>query len=337
MLMDSSPFPQLTVPQPCPKNWAEMAGDDRSRFCTHCQHAVHDLSSLGPEQARELLARSGGRLCVRMLVDAEGRIVFPQAAPVAVSARAGEGRRGRVALAGLAAGSALALASCQDAAAAMSGATQPPLAGQAPAAGRVPPPAPGEIVGRICPPGQAPPSEPLPAPPPPAPQPPPPRHRVGRVALPPQDKQAVAQPKQAPAPQPPLREIIGDVALPAPPPPAVEPEPLPPAAEPGADPTPRPVPDRAIMGQIAVPPRPRELPDNIRLRGDTEPQAVQELLACRGGELPPDHERWEIKGDAELLQLRRIRLEGEPLAEEEAVELWRRGESGWVRVEEESR
>lgn len=41
-----------------------MIGNDRVRFCEHCQLSVHNLDLASRKQVRRLIARSGDRLCV---------------------------------------------------------------------------------------------------------------------------------------------------------------------------------------------------------------------------------------------------------------------------------
>ena len=36
----------LAIAAPCPTSWDQMEGDDRVRFCSHCQQAVYDVSAL---------------------------------------------------------------------------------------------------------------------------------------------------------------------------------------------------------------------------------------------------------------------------------------------------
>jgi ankyrin repeat protein len=44
-----------------------MIGNDRVRFCEHCQTAVHNLDLTSRKQVRRLIARSEGRVCVSYL------------------------------------------------------------------------------------------------------------------------------------------------------------------------------------------------------------------------------------------------------------------------------
>ena len=55
---------QLRIPSPCSVSWDSMIGNDRVRFCEHCQLTVHNVNSADPKQIKRLIARSKGRLCV---------------------------------------------------------------------------------------------------------------------------------------------------------------------------------------------------------------------------------------------------------------------------------
>jgi hypothetical protein len=66
----------LHVPQPCPAHWDEMVGDDRRRFCAHCQKFVHDLSAMPRDEAERLVCESAGELCVRFARDPQTKQVI---------------------------------------------------------------------------------------------------------------------------------------------------------------------------------------------------------------------------------------------------------------------
>jgi len=62
----------MIIPAPCDADWDSMIGNDRVRFCEHCNLHVTNLSSLTRPEAMRLVARSEGRLCVRFLKGADG-------------------------------------------------------------------------------------------------------------------------------------------------------------------------------------------------------------------------------------------------------------------------
>ncbi len=65
----------LQLDSPCPMKWADMAGDDRVRFCGRCALTVYDLSELSAAEACALVQRfEGRRLCVRMYRRRDGRV-----------------------------------------------------------------------------------------------------------------------------------------------------------------------------------------------------------------------------------------------------------------------
>ena len=55
---------QLRIASPCSVEWDAMIGNDRVRFCEHCNLSVHHVDSLSRKQLRRLIARSNGRVCV---------------------------------------------------------------------------------------------------------------------------------------------------------------------------------------------------------------------------------------------------------------------------------
>jgi hypothetical protein len=51
------------------------------RHCDRCSKAVHDLSALGPERARALLAGTRGSICISYTADHDGELVFDSPRP----------------------------------------------------------------------------------------------------------------------------------------------------------------------------------------------------------------------------------------------------------------
>ncbi len=66
---------EVGVASPCSARWADMAGDDRVRFCDHCGKNVFDLSAMTEDEAKALLAANGERPCVRFHRRADGTIL----------------------------------------------------------------------------------------------------------------------------------------------------------------------------------------------------------------------------------------------------------------------
>lgn len=69
---------QLEIKTPCAANWDQMHGNDRVRFCEHCQLTVNDLTSLTPKRIRRLIAKSQARLCVRYYSGSNGKPLIAQ-------------------------------------------------------------------------------------------------------------------------------------------------------------------------------------------------------------------------------------------------------------------
>jgi hypothetical protein len=71
----SFPLETVQVANPCPVAWENMAGDDRVRFCSHCQQSVYFLSGLTREEAEALLGAKQGQLCVRYFQKEDGTVM----------------------------------------------------------------------------------------------------------------------------------------------------------------------------------------------------------------------------------------------------------------------
>lgn len=63
----SGPPVRVRIIKPCAADWDSMVGNDRVRFCAHCNLNVRDLSAMSGAEARRLLRKLEGRLCVRHL------------------------------------------------------------------------------------------------------------------------------------------------------------------------------------------------------------------------------------------------------------------------------
>ena len=67
--------PSLAVVAPCPIGWEQLAGNDRVRFCGHCQQNVHNVASLTMDEAAALIQRVEGRACLRLQRRADGTVI----------------------------------------------------------------------------------------------------------------------------------------------------------------------------------------------------------------------------------------------------------------------
>src|SRR4051812_49007078 len=82
----------LKTAAPCDKDWDELRGTDRVRFCSHCDLSVHDASRMTRREIEALVRASNGRLCMRIVRDPLGRVrtaddVPPAFAPVSLARR----------------------------------------------------------------------------------------------------------------------------------------------------------------------------------------------------------------------------------------------------------
>lgn len=75
----------LRIASPCPKKWEEMAGDERVRFCSHCQLNVYNFSAMTRIEAESFLLKAEGRVCGRLYRRADGN-VLTQDCPVGLRA-----------------------------------------------------------------------------------------------------------------------------------------------------------------------------------------------------------------------------------------------------------
>lgn len=68
-------FHSVRIASPCPADWEKMIGDDRVRHCGQCNLNVYNLSAMSSLQARELVAKHEGRLCLRFYHRKDGTIL----------------------------------------------------------------------------------------------------------------------------------------------------------------------------------------------------------------------------------------------------------------------
>jgi len=64
----------IEVSAPCPKNWNEMIGNDKTRLCRHCDKDIYNISAMTRKEARKLVAKSADNICVRMARTPDGKI-----------------------------------------------------------------------------------------------------------------------------------------------------------------------------------------------------------------------------------------------------------------------
>ena len=68
-------FDRINIPAPCDADWDSMIGNDRVRFCEHCDLRVTDLSAMTRGQAMDFVARAEGRVCVRFIQKPNGGVL----------------------------------------------------------------------------------------------------------------------------------------------------------------------------------------------------------------------------------------------------------------------
>jgi len=77
---------RIKIASPCDADWNRMQGDDRVRFCAHCQKNVYNLSALTRRDAEALIKEKEGNLCARFYRRADGT-VLTQDCPVGLKAK----------------------------------------------------------------------------------------------------------------------------------------------------------------------------------------------------------------------------------------------------------
>jgi hypothetical protein len=71
------------IESPCDEDLDRMRldPDGLRRHCDRCSKAVHDLSAMGPERARALLAGTRESICISYTMDGEGKLLFDSPRP----------------------------------------------------------------------------------------------------------------------------------------------------------------------------------------------------------------------------------------------------------------
>ena len=72
--MDSNTSP-WKINRPCSANWEEMRGDDKRRFCDHCQKYVHNVSAMNRAERETYASPDKMHECVFYCQRPDGRIV----------------------------------------------------------------------------------------------------------------------------------------------------------------------------------------------------------------------------------------------------------------------
>jgi ankyrin repeat protein len=57
----------LRVSSPCTESWDAMTGNNKVRFCSHCDLNVNNLSEMSRKEAMRFVQKSDGKICVRYI------------------------------------------------------------------------------------------------------------------------------------------------------------------------------------------------------------------------------------------------------------------------------
>jgi hypothetical protein len=63
------------VATPCSADWERMEGDEKKRLCAQCNLHVYNVKALTRREAETLIARTEGRLCMRIYRRADGTVI----------------------------------------------------------------------------------------------------------------------------------------------------------------------------------------------------------------------------------------------------------------------
>ncbi len=65
----------LRIATPCDAAWADMTGDEQSRFCGHCEKNVYDLTTMEPDDIVSLIEATEGKFCGRLYKRTDGTVM----------------------------------------------------------------------------------------------------------------------------------------------------------------------------------------------------------------------------------------------------------------------
>jgi hypothetical protein len=65
----------LQIASACTAKWDEMIGDERARFCTHCQKDVFNLSAMPRDEAESFMRARTSDVCVRLYKRFDGTVL----------------------------------------------------------------------------------------------------------------------------------------------------------------------------------------------------------------------------------------------------------------------
>ena len=65
----------IQIASPCTAKWDEMIGDERARFCAHCQKDVFNLSAMPRDEAESFMRERTAEVCVRLYKRFDGTVL----------------------------------------------------------------------------------------------------------------------------------------------------------------------------------------------------------------------------------------------------------------------
>lgn len=71
----NDPLAGVRVASPCPARWEDMEGDERARFCRHCQKHVYNFTAMTTEEVVAMIQAKEGRLCGRFFQRPDGTVM----------------------------------------------------------------------------------------------------------------------------------------------------------------------------------------------------------------------------------------------------------------------
>ena len=75
----------IRIASPCSQKWEAMNGDERQRFCSHCQLHVYNFSAMTKAEVEGLLRNAESRVCGRFYQRTDGTMLT-QDCPVGLRA-----------------------------------------------------------------------------------------------------------------------------------------------------------------------------------------------------------------------------------------------------------
>jgi hypothetical protein len=65
----------VQIASPCHVAWEDMTGDERRRFCKHCNLHVYNLADMARAEAEAFVNQAEGRTCIRLFRRADGTVL----------------------------------------------------------------------------------------------------------------------------------------------------------------------------------------------------------------------------------------------------------------------